>query len=115
MKTSDVSLKLGDQTNALAGYRKALTMREQLQAANPEDSEGRLQLARIYEGLGDCFATIARNDKRVANWPEAKRWYQQSLDVWIELQRKGTLTFEHAKKPDEVKQKIEKSEPGLRS
>ena len=114
MKTSDVSLKLGDQTNALAGYRKALTMREQLQAANPDDSEGRLQLARIYEGLGNCVATIARNDKRAANWQEAKRWYQQSLDVWNELQRKGTLTFEYAKKPDEVKQKIEKCEPGLR-
>jgi serine/threonine protein kinase len=113
MKVSDVSLKLGDKTNALAGYRKALTMREGLLATNPEDAEGRTQLARIYESLGDCFSTMARNDKRVANWQEAKRWYQQSLDVWNDLQRKGTLTAVYGKKPDEVKRKLEKCERGL--
>jgi len=115
MKLSDVSLKLGDSAKALEGYRKALAIREALVAKTPDDAEGRTQLARIYESLGDCFSTIAKNDKRVSNWQEAKRWYQQSLDVWNDLQGRGTLTSDYAKKPNEVKQKIVKYEAALRN
>ena len=106
MKVSDVSLKLGDRANALEGYRKALAIREELVAKTPDNAEGRTQLARIYESLGDCFSMTAKNDKRVGDWQESKRWYKQSLDVWNDLQQKGTLTSDYAKKPNEVRQKI---------
>jgi len=106
MKVSDVSLKLGDRAKALEGYRKALTIREELVAKTPDNAEGRTQLARIYESLGDCFSLVAKNDKPLADRQEAKQWYQQSLDVWTDLQRKGKLTSDYVKKPNEVKQKI---------
>jgi len=106
MKVSDVSLKLGDRAKALEGYRKALTIREELVAKTPDNAEGRTQLARIYESLGDCFSLVTKNDKPIADRQEAKQWYQQSLDVWTDLQRKGKLTSDYVKKPNEVKQKI---------
>ena len=114
MKVSDVSLKLGDREKALEGYHKALAIREELVAKSPDNAEGRTQLALIYESLGDFFSVVVKNDKHAADWQEAKRWYQQSLDVWNDLQRKGKLTSDYAKKPNEVRQKIEKWEPGLR-
>jgi tetratricopeptide (TPR) repeat protein len=49
----DVYLQLGDADSALAGYRNALAIRESLLAANLDDVEGRTQLARLYEKLGD--------------------------------------------------------------
>jgi tetratricopeptide (TPR) repeat protein len=106
MKVSDVSLKLGDRAKALEGYRKALSIREELVAKTPDNAEGRTQLARIYESLGDCFSLVAKNVKPTADRLEAKHWYQQSLDVWTDLQRRGTLTSDYVKKPNEVKQKI---------
>jgi serine/threonine protein kinase/tetratricopeptide (TPR) repeat protein len=106
MKVSDVSLKLGDRAKALEGYRKALSIREELVAKTPDNAEGRTQLARIYESLGDCFSLVAKNVKPTADRLEAKHWYQQSLDVWTDLQRRGTLTSDYIKKPNEVKQKI---------
>jgi hypothetical protein len=58
---------------------------------------------------------IAKNDKRVADWQEARRRYQQSLDTWNDLQKRGTLTSDYVNKPNEVKQKIVKCEAALRN
>jgi serine/threonine protein kinase/tetratricopeptide (TPR) repeat protein len=115
MKVSDVSLKLGDRPKALEGYRKALAIREELVAKTPDDVEGRTQLARLYESLGDCFSMIAESHKRGPDWQEAKNRYQQSLDIWNDLQLKGTLAPDYAKKPNEVKQKMVKYEAALRN
>ncbi len=115
MKVSDVSLKLGARAKALEGYRKALAIREELVAKTPDDAEGRTQLARIYESLGEYFSLVAKNSQRADDWQEARRLYQQSLDIWNDLQQRGKLTSDYLKKPSEVKQKIVKCETALRN
>jgi hypothetical protein len=47
-RSAAICLQLGDAESALAGYRKALAIRESLVAANPDNAEGRTQLARLY-------------------------------------------------------------------
>ncbi len=112
-KVSNMSLKFGSKTEALKGFQKALAIREELVAANPENATGRGQLAYIYKGLGDYFALLGEGGKRVEDWREANNWYQKSLDVWTDLQQKGSLETDDAAEPAELKQKIQKCETAL--
>ncbi len=107
MKVSDVSLKVGERAGVLDGYMKALAIRQELVATTPDDAEGRTQLARIYESLGAYYISTAATEKRVADWREARRWYQQSLETFQELQQRNKLSSDYAKKPSQIKKAIE--------
>jgi serine/threonine protein kinase len=107
MKVSDVLLKLGDKAGALTGYRRALAIREELVAATPDDAEGRTQLARIYEGLGAYFNSLAETGKHADDWREARRWYQQSLETFRELQQRNKLSSDYENKPYQIKKKVD--------
>jgi tetratricopeptide (TPR) repeat protein len=106
LKVGDMNLKLGNGTEALEDYRKALAIREPLVAANPDDVEGRSGLAGIYQSFGEYNFGQAKRNGRSDDWQEARRRYQQSLDIWIELKNKGKLTSEDAGKPSELTQKL---------
>ena len=47
------------------------------------------------------------------NWREAKRWYQQSLDVWKDLQQHKMVAADYAKKPSEVSQQLAKCDAAI--
>lgn len=117
MKLGDVYLQLGDAPSALAGYRKALAIRETLDAANPTNAESRGQLGRLYERLGGYYAAQALRNARPAqtadHWREAKRWYQQSLDVWKGLQQQKTVAADDASKPSEIAQQLAKCDAAI--
>ncbi len=100
LKIGGVLLKLGNRAEALDGYLKALKIREQLAAASPETPNGRAITAKLYESLGDYY--FSQDVK------QAKSRYEQSLAIWQELQSNNTILASDAKKPDEVRQKIEK-------
>ena len=104
-------MQLGDSERALAGYRRALAINESLVAANPEDVEERTALAQVYEKLGGYYAVQAVKKslpaQSVGNWRAAKRWYQQSLELWKSVQRK-TVAADYAKKPIEISQQLAK-------
>lgn len=95
-----VLLKLGNRAEALDGYLKALKIREQLAAASPETPNGRAINAKLYESLGDYY--FSQDVK------QAKSRYEQSFAIWQELQSNNTILASDAKKPDEVRRKIEK-------
>ena len=80
---------------------------EELVAATPDDAEGRTQLARIYEGLGAYFISLAETEKRADDWREARRWYQQSLEAFRELQQRNRLSSDYEKKPFQLKKKVD--------
>jgi serine/threonine protein kinase len=107
MKVSDVLLKLGNRADALKGYLNALTMRQELVASAPDDAEGRTQLARIYESLGTFYSSMPGTEKRTSDWREARRWYQQSLETFQDLQERNKLSSDYGKKPNQIKKRIE--------
>ncbi len=106
IKIGGVLLKLGNRAEALTGYLKALEIRERLAAASPETPNGRAITAKLYENLGDYYFS--------QDLKQAKSRYEQSFAIWQELQRDNTILESDAKKPDEVRQKIEKcnAKPG---
>ena len=112
MKVADMSLKLGDAASARAGYRQALEIREFLVAANPAYVDGRSQVAQIYEKLGGYYAQQASKKfpptQSAGNWREAKRWYQQSLRVWTDLQQHKRVASDYTNKPGEISRQLAK-------
>lgn len=106
IKIGGVLLKLGNRAEALSGYLKALEIRERLAAASPETPNGRAITAKLYENLGDYY--FSQDVK------QAKNRYEQSLAVWQELQQNNTILTSDAKKPDEVRQKLEKCNARLK-
>jgi eukaryotic-like serine/threonine-protein kinase len=106
VKIGGVLLKLGNRAEALDGYLKALEIREQLAAASPETPNGRAITAKLYENLGDYY--FSQDTK------QAKTRYEQSFAIWQDLRRDNTILESDAKKPDQIKLKIEKCQARLK-
>jgi eukaryotic-like serine/threonine-protein kinase len=112
-KISDLNMKTGSRQEAFEGYQRSLTIREGLVEANPENADGRMQLAFIYKGLGDYHTAVAAGEKSADNWREARRRFQQSLDIWTDLQQKGPLEDAAKNEPVELGEKIRKCDSAL--
>jgi serine/threonine protein kinase/type II secretory pathway pseudopilin PulG len=106
LKVGGISLKIGNRSEALRIFLKGVEIREKLAANNQETAQDRPISAKLYESLGDYYFL---QDKQ-----QAKTRYEQSLVIWQDLQRENTILASDAKKPDEVRQKIEKCRAKLK-
>lgn len=113
LKVSDMAMKLGHPADAVAGYLKALSIREKIQADAEEKGESRGVTANIYEGLGDYYLSQARIEGRLENLNEAKKRYEQSLEIWNSLAENGILLTKDTTKPAQMRQKITKCDRAL--
>ena len=106
----DALLRLKDTSGAEAEYRKALEIYSPLAAEDPTDETLRRDQALAFEGLGDVFVALAvaakSQPEQTPRWTEARNHYQQSLDIWRDLEKRNVLRFIDAKKPDEVGRKL---------
>ena len=106
IKIGGVLLKLGNRTDALNGYLKALEIRERIAATSPESAGAQVVSADLYESLGDFYSS--------QDVKQAKTRYEQSLAIWQVLRINNTIRAADAKKPDQVRQKIEKCNAKLK-
>ncbi|MGB7202258.1 MAG: serine/threonine-protein kinase [Pyrinomonadaceae bacterium] len=113
LKVSDIAMKLGHPADAVAGYLKALSIREKIQADAEEKGESRGVTANIYEGLGDYYLSQSRIEGRLENLNEAKKRYEQSLEIWKSLAENGILLAKDTTKPAQMRQKITKCDRAL--
>jgi hypothetical protein len=51
--------------------------------------------------------------EQITDWREARRWYQQSLDTFQELEHQNKLSSDYAKKPAQIKKAIERCDSVL--
>ena len=106
IKIGGVLQKLGNRTDALDAFLKALEIRERVAATSPESAGAQVVSANLFESLGDFY--FSQDAK------QAKTRYEQSLAIWQGLQRENTILESDAKKPDEVRQKLEKCDAKLK-
>jgi serine/threonine protein kinase len=94
-----VFFQRGDFPKALENYRRARQMQEGFREKNPDD---------VYNlgNLGETFESIGSVHEKTAHFREAREWYQQSLDLWLELKKEDKLPEYFAGKPDEQSQNI---------
>lgn len=72
---------LGNQEAALGSYRKALSIREALHAANPTDANIRVELGRAYTRVGDILWARGENQEALANYRKAVAKYTELLQA----------------------------------
>jgi len=94
----EVFAAMGNGPAASASYRQALAIFE----VEPIRSAKKKDLADCYEDVGDLRA--AKGDVNGAREP-----YEQSLVIWQELERLGKLNLDEKRKPDDVAQKLARS------
>jgi non-specific serine/threonine protein kinase/serine/threonine-protein kinase len=93
-RLGEILVEMHDGQSALAEHRAALAIREALSVANPSNAMARSAVADSSFGIAKAHATMAgrrARDGGSQHRHEACHWYQRSLDIWRELQAKGTL------------------------
>jgi len=59
-------------------------------------------LAQLYADLGRAHAARRSAARDVGEWREACRWYEASLGLWKDLDRRGALWFDERGKPAQI-------------
>jgi serine/threonine protein kinase/tetratricopeptide (TPR) repeat protein len=103
--------KLGDATGALEGFRQSVDFGERMLVQDPSHETARRIVAVVYFNIGELCARLAVQAKpasvgRAENFGEARKAYQRSLDLMLELRNRGVLGKENADKPDLITRKI---------
>jgi tetratricopeptide (TPR) repeat protein len=114
----DILAETGDSAGAVESYRKALSIREAMAAGDPGSVDLRIVLADSYADLALLHSRLAKGERTPAqNRPEqlreARSWFQRSLDIFNELQSKGKLTGDDARKPENLSRELAKIEEAL--
>ena len=114
---AELNAKIGDKDDALAACAKALGFFKELGGSpSPVYSDIRGQ---AYSHLGNAYAELARSSKSPSSeqqehWRVARDLYRHSLEIWQDIQKRGTLSAELATKPEEASRRLAECEAALR-
>ena len=114
---AELNAKIGDKDDALAACAKALGFFKELGGSpSPVYSDIRGQ---AYSHLGNAYAELARSSKSPSSeqqehWRVARDLYRHSLEIWQDIQKRGTLSAELATKPGEASRRLAECEAALR-
>jgi eukaryotic-like serine/threonine-protein kinase len=115
--TAEVQAKLGNRSEAAAECSTTMAQLNEI-AEDPTNSALSDFRALACLHLADAYVALATSDKlsgsdRQKYWRAAHDFYQRSLNIWQDMQRRGILTADDADKPDEVTRGIAKCDAAL--
>jgi eukaryotic-like serine/threonine-protein kinase len=89
-------LALGEPTEAAPLFQDAIATFEAMSPATSSSRYVRSGMADAYTGMGDAMAAMAQRKRLSANesrqnWREARTWYDKSLVVWADKQKRAEL------------------------
>jgi eukaryotic-like serine/threonine-protein kinase len=90
-----LAIEMGDISKGLKHAQRQLEIDAVLLQANANNAG-----ARRNQGL--AYMQIGKAHELRGEWPEARSWYQRSVDLWADLKKNGTLIPSYAKRPDEA-------------
>lgn len=109
--------KLGNREAALDQCRKAV---ERLKEApdDPANTYLRGLRARAHNYIGEAYSELATSaetapSERAEHWRLARTAFEQSLNVWQDLQSRGVLAGDDARKPEEAARQIARCDAAL--
>ena len=111
-------IKTGNAAEAIELLNQTLRTLEKSFAASPTDELAHYRIATVQEGLGQGHAGLAADgktsaQKRLANWREARSWFQKSLEIYRVFRDAGKLTGEEAAKVSVVTEEIIKCDAAI--
>jgi tetratricopeptide (TPR) repeat protein len=95
-----LAIEAGDSGKALLAARKELQIADRLLSISGANESARRNQGVAFMQMGQAHELLARTT--FAEWRESRSWYQQSLDVWLNLRKKGTLIPRYAPRLDEA-------------
>jgi tetratricopeptide (TPR) repeat protein len=106
-EAGDLLRRLGELAAALELQRKGLAIAEQVAAGAPGDAEAQSDLARARATIGHAYAELAQAGaatpaQRIESLLTARAWYQKSLELWDDLQRRGALPEKYVEQPGKL-------------
>jgi serine/threonine protein kinase len=109
---------LGDIAGALDAFRKAVPHGEEIAAKSPRNIRFQGHLAQTYFEFGNVYSQRARalegsTEERKSCWLEAKSQYRRSLDIWIDMQNRGTLSPVDAGRSAEVRRALARTDAAV--
>lgn len=116
--TGETLAKMGDLKGALAEMRRSLDFAGRAMARDSENHLLRRLVAMTYFNVGDVYGRLAEQQRmteqqRLEHWREARKAYQQSLDLFTDLRNRGVLPKEFTDKPNEISVKIAACEAAM--
>jgi hypothetical protein len=92
--------KLGNRAAALEGCSKALSLLKDM-PDDPTSAAERTSRAEAYSQIGSTYAALAESGRIPPGegreyWRTARNNYQRSLDIYLDMRKRGTATSEDA-------------------
>jgi tetratricopeptide (TPR) repeat protein len=106
---------LGDRTAALENFGRSVVLAERVLGQHPDNLTLRQQMALTHFNVGEIYFNLAERaqaqaqapaGQRLELWSEARKTYQRSLDLLLELRGHGALSSEDAALPGQITKKI---------
>ena len=116
--SADSAIKTGDASRALRNAQNELEMDGQLLKADAANAGAQRNQGVAYTQIGQVHELLASRGsaeatKRLGEWREARSWYQRGLDVWLDLEKNGTLIPMYAPKLGEARRNVAKCDQVL--
>ena len=96
--TADFAVSTGDDQMVLTNANKELEIDARLLAVDAKNASAQRNRGLALGQIGKAHEIRAAHTKvpaaRLTEWREARSWHQRSLDLWLEMQRTGTLNPE---------------------
>ncbi len=113
-----IKMHLALDDEALELQLKAQKLLESVTAETPTNVDFGSALASLYADLGEVHAhraaTVPPPARQASEqWRQARTWYQKSLEIWLDLQRRGALPGTNASKPVTITRQLEKCDIAL--
>ena len=102
----------GERQAALENFRQSLTLGARVLMQHPDNQTLREQMALTNFNVAEIYFNLAKRPAKTTavhqteDWSEARKSYQLSLDLLLELRRHGALSAEDAVLPDQITKKI---------
>ncbi|MCW5962124.1 MAG: protein kinase [Pyrinomonadaceae bacterium] len=102
-----VYFKLRNFPRALENLGEARRIQEAIKQDHPEDIYNIGNLGETYAFIGVIHEELAKSrTRRTENLATAAGWHRQSLDIWLELERNGTLPAYYGGKIEEQRKAL---------
>jgi tetratricopeptide (TPR) repeat protein len=98
---ADLGIATKDAKLAMRSAQKELDLDHQLLTSDAGN-------AGAQRNQGVAYTQIGQVHEFLKEWREARSWYQRALDVWLDLQKKGTLIPMYVFKLDEGHRNVAK-------
>ena len=102
--------------DALKQYNSAIELLEPLTANDRDNAQYRIALADALTNEAELYTQMAGQGEpatRLQNWTKARSFYQQSQQLWMELEKAGKLPPAHSHAVRDVSSELERCDDSL--